>query len=107
MVIVSSRLLLQQKQKIVQFGAGSRIIMAGNWADWAKDGLLLTYGPGLAEAMRRIAFSLDKVIRGARPADLPMERPTQYVLTINQKVANTLGVKFPNAMLARADAVIE
>ena len=107
MVIVSSRLLLQQKQKIVQFGAGSRIIMAGNWADWAKDGLLLTYGPGLAEAMRRIAFYLDKVIRGARPADLPMERPTRFDLTINQKVANTLGVKFPNAMLARADAVIE
>ena len=57
--------------------------------------------------MRRIAFYRDKVIRGARPADLPMARPTRFDLAINQKVANTLGVKFPNAMLARADAVIE
>ncbi|WP_271505147.1 ABC transporter substrate-binding protein [Bradyrhizobium sp. CCBAU 11357] len=107
MVIVSSRLLLLQKQKIVQFGADNRIIMAGTWADWAKDGLLLTYGPSPADGMRRIASYLDKVIRGARPADLPMERPARFDLTINQKAANTLGIKFPNAMLVRADGVIE
>ena len=107
MVIVSSRLLLLQKQKIVQFGAENRIIMVGTWADWAKDGMLLTYGPSPAEGMRRIAFYLDKVIRGVRPADLPMERPTRFDLTINQKVANTLGIKFPGTMLASADAVIE
>lgn len=107
MVIVSSRLLLLQKQKIVQFGAENRIIMVGTWADWAKDGMLLTYGPSPAEGMRRIAFYLDKVIRGVRPADLPMERPTRFDLTINQKAANTLGIKFPGTMLARADAVIE
>jgi putative ABC transport system substrate-binding protein len=107
MVIVSSRLLLLQKQKIVQFGAENRIIMVGTWADWAKDGMLLTYGPSPTEGMRRIAFYLDKVIRGVRPADLPMERPTRFDLTINQKAANTLGIKFPGTMLARADAVIE
>lgn len=107
LIIVSTRLLLLQRQKIVQFGAENRIIMAGNWADWAKDGLLLTYGPNPAAAMRRIAFYLDKVIRGVSPADLPMERPTRFELTINQKAANTLGIKFPNTMLARADAVIE
>ena len=107
LIIVSSRLLLQQRQKIVEFGAKNRIIMAGNWADWAKDGLLLTYGPNPADAMRRIAYYIDKVIKGARPADLPMERPIRFELTINQKTAATLGIRFPGAILARADGVVE
>ena len=107
LIIVSTRLLVQQRQKIVEFGAKNRIIMAGNWSDWAKDGLLLTYGPNPADAMRRIAYYVDKVIRGVRPADLPMERPTRFELTINQKTAATLGIKFPSAILARADGVVE
>jgi putative tryptophan/tyrosine transport system substrate-binding protein len=107
LIIVSSRLLLQQRQRIIGFGVKNRIIMAGNWADWAKDGLLLTYGPSPSDAMRRIAYYIDKVIKGARPADLPMERPTRFELTINQGTAMTLGIKFPNAMLARADGVVE
>jgi putative tryptophan/tyrosine transport system substrate-binding protein len=107
LIIVSTRLLLQQRQKIVEFGAKNRIIMAGNWSDWAKDGLLFTYGPNHADAMRRIAYYVDKVIRGVRPADLPMERPTRFELTINQKTAATLGIKLPGAILARADGVVE
>jgi putative tryptophan/tyrosine transport system substrate-binding protein len=107
LIIVSTRLLLQQRQKIVDFGAKNRIIMAGNWGDWAKDGLLLTYGPNPADAMRRIAFYIDKIIKGVRPADLPMERPTRFELIINQKTATTLGIKFPSTILARADGVIE
>ena len=69
--------------------------------------MLLTYGPNPADAMRRIAYHVDRVIRGAWPADLPMERPTCFELTINQKTAATLGIKFPGAILARADAVVE
>jgi putative ABC transport system substrate-binding protein len=107
LIIVSTRLLLQQRQKIIEFGAKNRIIMAGNWADWAKDGLLLTYGPNPADAMQRIAYYVDKVIKGVRPADLPMERPTRFELTINQKTAAALGIKFPSAILARADGVVE
>jgi putative ABC transport system substrate-binding protein len=107
LIIVSARLLLQQRQKIVEFGAKNRIIMAGNWADWAKDGLLFTYGPNPADAMRRIAYYVDKIIKGVRPADLPMERPTRFELTINQRTAATLGIKFPGAILARADGVVE
>jgi putative ABC transport system substrate-binding protein len=69
--------------------------------------VLLTYGPNPADATRRVAYYVDKVIRGARLADLPMERPTRFELTINQKTAATLGIKFPGAILARADAVVE
>jgi putative tryptophan/tyrosine transport system substrate-binding protein len=96
-----------QRQKIVEFGTKNRIIMAGNWSDWAKDGMLLTYGPNPADAMRRVPFYVDKIIKGARPADLPMERPTRFELIINQKTAMTLGIKFPDAILARADGVID
>jgi putative ABC transport system substrate-binding protein len=106
-IIVSSRLLNQQQQQIVDFGTRNRIVLAGNWSNWAKEGLLLTYGPNPPDALRRIAFYIDRILKGVRPADLPMERPTRFELTINQKTANALGIKFPNTILARADAVID
>jgi putative ABC transport system substrate-binding protein len=107
LIIVSTRLLLQQRRQIAEFGAKNRIIMAGNWGDWTKDGLLLTYGPNPSEAMRRIAVYVDKILKGVRPADLPMERPTRFELVINMKTAQALNIKFPNSILARADGMIE
>lgn len=107
LVIVSTRLLFQQRQEIAEFGARNRIPMAGGWGDWTKDGFLLTYGPNTAEAMRRIPVYIDKILKGARPADLPVERPTRFELVINTKTARTLGVKIPNSVLLRADRVIE
>lgn len=107
LVIISSRILLQQRRQIVEFGTKNRIIMVGNWAAWAEDGLLLTYGPNAAQMIGRIAHYVDKVLKGARPADLPMERPTRFELTVNLKVAKALGVDVPNAVMAQADRVIE
>jgi putative ABC transport system substrate-binding protein len=107
LIIVSTRLLLQQRRQIAEFGTKNRIIMAGNWGDWTKDGLLLTYGPNPSEAMRRIAVYVDKILKGVRPADLPMERPTRFELVINMKTAKALGIKFPISIVARADGVIE
>src|SRR5437868_3834751 len=107
LIIVSSRLLLQRRRQIVEFGTKNRIIMAGNWGDWAKDGFLLTYGPDPAAAMRRIAVYVDKILKGTRPADLPVERPTRFQLVINLKTAKTLGLAVPQSLLQRADEVIE
>ena len=107
LIIVSSRLLLQRRRQIVEFGAKNGIIMAGNWGDWAKDGLLLTYGPDPAKAMRRIAVYIDKILKGTRPADLPIERPTRFELVINTKTAKGLGLAVPQSLLQRADEVIE
>lgn len=107
LIIVSTRLLLMQRMKIAEFLTKNRIPAAGGWGDWAKDGLLLTYGPNTDDAMRRIAIYVDKILKGARPSDLPIERPTRFELVINMKTAKALGVNFPASLLARADEVIE
>jgi putative ABC transport system substrate-binding protein len=107
LIVVSSRLLLTQRQKIIEFAINAHIAAVGNWGDWAKDGLLLTYGPNTDDAMRGIATYVDKILKGAQPADLPVERPTRFELVINSGAAQKLGVTFPNSILARADKVIE
>ena len=107
LVIVSTRLLLQQRKEIAEFVAKNRIIAAGGWGDWTKDGLLLTYGPNPADAMQRIAAHVDKILKGTRPMDIPVERPTRFELVVNMKAAKALGIKVPNSVLVRADRVIE
>jgi putative tryptophan/tyrosine transport system substrate-binding protein len=107
LIIVSSRVLFQQRRQIAEFVAKNRLPAAGGWGDWVNDGLLLTYGPSQATALRGVAVYVDKILKGARPADLPMERPTRFELVINTKAAKTLGIKFPDSIQARADDVVE
>jgi putative ABC transport system substrate-binding protein len=96
----------RQRQQIAEFAAKNRIIVAGGWGEWTKDGALLTYGPNTTELMQRVAMYISKIIKGARPSDLPMERPTHFELVINLKAANALGLTLPPALLGRADRVL-
>jgi putative tryptophan/tyrosine transport system substrate-binding protein len=107
LIVVSTRLLLNQRQKILTFATNSKVPTIGNWGDWARDGLLLSYGPNTEEAMKRVAVYVDRILKGARPADLPIERPTRFELVINLKTAKTIGLTIPPTLLARADAIIE
>jgi putative ABC transport system substrate-binding protein len=107
LIVVSTRLLLNQRQKILAFATNSKVPTIGNWGDWARDGLLLSYGPNTEEAMKRVAVYVDRILKGARPADLPIERPTRFELVINLKTAKTIGLTIPPTLLARADAIIE
>lgn len=108
LILVSSRLLLAQRQKIREFTITTRIPAVGNWGDWAaKDGFLFTYGPNTDDAMRGIATYVNKILRGARPADLPIERPTRFELVVNAKTAQAFGIKLPDSIITRADKVIE
>ena len=96
-----------KRRQIADFVATNRIPTAGGWGEWTKDGLLLTYGPNIAEPMRRAATYVDKILKGARPGELPIERPAKFELVINLKAAKALGLTISPTLLSRADAVIE
>jgi len=77
------------------------------WAVMANSGALCTYGPRLVESYRRTAYFVDRILKGAQPADLPIEQPTVFELVVNLNSARTLGITVPQSVLVRADRVID
>ena len=75
--------------------------------EFPDDGGLISYGPSFVDLLRRTATYIDKIIKGTKPADLPVEQPTKFGLIINRKTANALGLTVPGTLLAQADDVIE
>ncbi|MGH8725378.1 MAG: ABC transporter substrate-binding protein [Burkholderiales bacterium] len=106
-VVVSSRLMTFNLQRVIEFAALQRLPVVSGWGPWAQAGALLSYGPDLNVIVRRAASYVDRILRGANPADLAVEQPTKFELMVNVKTAKALGLTIPQSVLQRADRVIE
>jgi putative tryptophan/tyrosine transport system substrate-binding protein len=105
--VVSSRLTVLNLKRLVQFAVKHHFPLVGGWGAWAKEGGLFSYGPDGVAMAGRAANYIDKIFKGANPAELPVEQPTKFELIINLGTAKTLGLEIPPGLLARADKVIE
>jgi putative ABC transport system substrate-binding protein len=92
--------------RIAELAAKHRLPAVYHWKEYVEAGGLLSYGTDLAEGFRRAAIYVDKILKGAKPAELPVEQPTKFELVINLKTAKQIGLIIPPNVLARADKVI-
>jgi len=107
LIVFGSRLVQQHRQGIGDFVEKNKLILVGNPSWLSEIGGLLTYGPNRADLVRRAASYVEKILRGAKPADLPMQQPTAFELVVNLKAAKALNLSIPPQLLARTDEVIE
>jgi putative ABC transport system substrate-binding protein len=98
---------LQHRQRLADFALEQKLPLIAGWAVFAQSGALCVYGPRLRESYRRLAYFVDRLIRGAQPADLPVERPTVFEFVVNQRTARSIGATIPPQLLAMADEVID
>ena len=103
---IEDGLFVSNARQIAGFALQNRLPMIG-FKPQAEAGALLEYGVDLADLFSRSAAFVDKVLKGARPADLPIERAVKFELIVNLKTAKTLGIELPTSLLLRADEVIE
>ena len=107
MVLPDDPFLTHVRRRLVAVAAKHRMPSFFGISEAVEDGGLMSYGQPLYDAHHRAAYFVDRIAKGAKPAELPVEQPTRFQLTVNQKTARTLGLALPHALLLRADRVIE
>ena len=106
-LLVAGGTVLPYQREIIEFAAANRLPAIGVLPGYAEAGGLMGYGASYDDLFRRSAVFVDKILKGAKPADLPIEQPTKFDFVINLKTAKALGLTIPPSLLARADQVIE
>jgi len=106
-MLVDSGVFAEQRRQIVDFALKNRLPTISGTRDFSEAGALMSYGPDYHAMFRHAAIYVDKILKGARPQDLPVEQPTKFELVINLRTAKALGLTIPQSLLQRADQVIE
>ena len=105
-VVFADGFAMNHAPRFAEFSLRNRIPAVSGWAEFAKRGNLMSYGPVVEENYRRLASYVDKIHKGTRPGEIPIELPTKVELVVNAKTAGAIGITIPPAVLARADEVI-
>lgn len=106
LVLAPGGFTIAHRRRLVDEATKRHLPVFSAWQIFAEDGAILTYGPDILAITRRLAIQVDKILKGAKPADIPVEQPTKFELIINLKTAKQLGLAIPPNILARADRVI-
>jgi len=107
LTVLASSMFFNERRRLVDLAAKNRLPAVYPWREGVDAGGLMSYGANLADLNRRAATYVDKILKGAKPADLPVEQPTRFELVINLKTAKALGLTIPQSVLIRADEVIQ
>jgi putative ABC transport system substrate-binding protein len=107
LLLVTDSLTNINRKKVLDFAAEQRIPAIYERSFYVRDGGLISYGPIVDDTFRRVAVYVDRILKGAKPADLPVEQPTRYEMVVNLKAAKALGLAIPQSLLLRADEVIQ
>jgi putative ABC transport system substrate-binding protein len=107
LIIFADRIFLHNRVRMMEFAAKNRLPSVNAYRELVEAGGLMSFGPSYEDMHRRAAIYVDKILKGAKPGDLPIEQPTKFVLLVNLKVAKALGLEVPPTVLVRADEVIE
>jgi ABC-type uncharacterized transport system substrate-binding protein len=107
LTLLTSTMFINERRRLVDLAAKNRLPAVYPWREGVDAGGLMSYGPNVADMFRRAATYVDKILRGATPADLPVEQPTKFELVINLKTAKALRLTIPQSLLRQADQVIE
>jgi putative ABC transport system substrate-binding protein len=106
-VMTDDAMFTAHRAKIAELAVKNRLPFISSTSEFVHAGGLMSYGPSTTDLYRRAAAYVDKILKGTKPADLPVEQPTKFELLINLKTAKALGLSIPPTLLARADEVIE
>ncbi|HEV2054388.1 MAG TPA: ABC transporter substrate-binding protein, partial [Methylomirabilota bacterium] len=107
LTVLGSNMFSNERRRLVDLAAKNRLPAVYASRDYVDAGGLMAYGPNFADLYRRAATYVDKILKGAKPGDLPVEQPTKFELVINMKTAKAVGLTIPQSLLGRADHVVE
>jgi putative ABC transport system substrate-binding protein len=107
LLTIDTTFVLNQRARIGALAAREKLPVIGEFAIFGTDGVILAYGADIDDLLRRAASHVDRILKGARPGDLPVELPTKIDLIVNLKMARELGITVPRPLLLRAERVVE